>query len=298
MSELKDLLAFLAQQPPAHTMSLADRRALYDRAEKAFPLPEGVTVRPWRSGHLTGDFLEVDGSRGGRTILYLHGGGYGIGSSRSHRHLAALIGVEAQASVLVPDYRLAPEHPYPAALDDAVAAFDWLASSGDRDIAIAGDSAGGGLTVATLCRIRDTGAGKPVAGICLSPWVDLACEPGSELEKATETDPLISFADIQEYAAAYLGDVSADDPGASPIHASLAGLPPLLVQASRAEALHADSERLAQRAGAAGVDVTLQMSDEVPHVWHWFWPRLELARQSITGIAVWLEPRWRERDVA
>ncbi|WP_416899551.1 MAG: alpha/beta hydrolase [Minwuia sp.] len=292
MSELDDLLAFLAKQPPAHTVSLAERRDLYDRAEKAFPLPDGVTVEAWRDGDLTGDWLEIDGSTGGRTVLYLHGGGYGIGSSRSHRHLAALIGKQAKANALVLDYRLAPEHPYPAALDDAVAAYKWLAAKGGLQIAVAGDSAGGGLTAATLCRIRDEGLGSPVAGVCLSPWVDLLCEPGSEMEKAAETDPMVDFKDIREYANAYLGGAPANDPGASPIHARMAGLPPLLIQASSDEALRFDALRLADKAKAEGVDVTLEMEDRVPHVWHWFWPRLEIARRSVDGIAAWLEPRW------
>lgn len=293
MSELSDLIDFLRKQPPAHTVPLAERRALYDRAEKAFSLPDSTKVTAWRHGALEGELITVDGSDPGRAILYLHGGGYGIGSSRSHRHLAAAIGVAARADVLVPDYRLAPEHRFPAALDDALAAFDWLA--GDRPgtrLCVMGDSAGGGLAAAVLVALRDRDKGQAAAGVCISPWVDLAVDPGSDVARAAADDPLVDAADIAEYAAAYLGGAPADEPRASPIHADLRGLPPLLVQASRAEALRFDAERLADKARAAGVEVTLEMADDVPHVWHWFWPRLGIARRSIEAIGQWLEPRW------
>ncbi|MEC9345382.1 MAG: alpha/beta hydrolase [Pseudomonadota bacterium] len=293
MSELDDLMAFLRKQPPAHTVSLAERRALYDRAEKAFRLPDGVVTEAWQHGALSGDLLRVAGADPKRLIVYLHGGGYGIGSPRSHRHLAAAIGVAAKSDVLVPDYRLAPEHAYPAARLDALAACDWAAKNrpGLR-LAVIGDSAGGGLVVSTLTGLRDSGAPQAAAGVCISPWVDLDCSPGTDVANAAADDPMVDAADIAEYATAYLGGTPATDPGASPIHADLAGLPPLLIQASNAEALRFDSLRLDRAARAAGVDVTLQMEDGVPHVWQWFWPRLEIARKSIADIAAWLEPRW------
>lgn len=293
MSELSDLIGFLRQQPPAHTLSLAARRALYDRAEKAFALPQGVSVVDWTAGRLSGEMLHVGGADARRVIVYLHGGGYGIGSPRSHRHLAAAIGVAARSDVLVPDYRLAPEHPFPAALNDALAAVDWLGRERpDARICVMGDSAGGGLTASVLVRLRDRGGAQPMAGVCISPWADLAVTADSDVGKATADDPLIDFADIAGYATAYLGRTAIDDPGVSPVHADLIGLPPLLIHASNAEALRFDAQRLAARAKVAGVDVTLQMTDGVPHVWHWFWPRLSIARQSITEIGQWLEPRW------
>lgn len=293
MSELSELLDFLRKQPPAHTMPLAERRALYDRAETAFPLPDGVAAEPWREGGLEGDLIRVEGARPDRAILYLHGGGYAIGSHRSHRHLAAALGVAARADVLVPHYRLAPENPFPAALDDALAAHDWLRRERpDARICVMGDSAGGGLAAAVLISLRDRGGPQPAAGVCLSPWVDLDCASNAELKAAAAGDPMVDFTDISEYAGAYLGDTPAENPLASPIHADLGGLPPLLIQASRDEALRSDSERLAAKAEAAGVEVTLELSDELPHVWHWFWPRLEIARESIASIGSWLEPRW------
>lgn len=294
MSELSELLDFLRKQPPAHTMPLSERRALYDRAEKAFPMPEGASAGSWRQGELEGDLIRIEGSDPHRAIVYLHGGGYAIGSHRSHRHLAAAIGIAARADVLVPHYRLAPEHPFPAALDDALAAFDWLAAERPgASIAVIGDSAGGGLTAAALIRLRDRGESQPAAGVCLSPWVDLDCANNAELKAAAADDPMVDFKDISEYATAYLGDAPASDPLASPIHADLAGLPPVLIQASRDEALRSDSERFAEKAKGAGVDVTLELADELPHVWHWFWPRLEIAQRSIQDIGAWLEPRWK-----
>lgn len=293
MSELSDLIAFLEQQPPAHTVSLVQRRALYDRAEKAFALPDGVTVSDWSCGELAGELLHVSGAAADRIIVYLHGGGYGIGSPRSHRHLAAAIGVAARSGVLVPDYRLAPEHPFPAALQDALAAVEQVRlERPDKKVCVMGDSAGGGLTVSVLTALRDRGRAAPVAGVCLSPWVDLDVAVGSDVATATASDPLVDFKDIAGYADAYLGGAALDDPAASPIHADLSGLPPLLVQASNAEALRFDSLRLAERARSQGADIALQMTDGVPHVWHWFWPRLEIARQSITQIGTWLEPHW------
>lgn len=293
MSELDELMTFLRTQPPASETPLAERRALYDRAEKAFALPDGVSPAAWSAGAVPGERLTVADAAPGRHILYLHGGGYGIGSPRSHRHLAAAIGVAARAEVVVPDYRLAPEHPYPAALEDAIAAHDRLcADAGAGDIVVAGDSAGGGLVVAALARLHARGGPQPLAGVCLSPWVDLACDPASEMAKACAGDPLVDYDGIAEYAGNYLGAAPADDPGASPIHAELAGLPPLLIQASSAEALRFDAERLAAKAREAGVETELEMTPDVPHVWQWFWPRLQRGRESIERIGGWLEPRW------
>ncbi|MEQ8344433.1 MAG: alpha/beta hydrolase fold domain-containing protein [Sneathiellaceae bacterium] len=293
MSDLDDLLAFLREQPMLSQVPLAEQRVQYDRAQKAFQLPAGVTTRADRFGGVPGEYLTVAGAAADRQILYLHGGGYGIGSPRSHRHLAAAIGLAAGADVLVPDYRLAPEHPFPAALDDALAALAWLAA--DRPAArrvVAGDSAGGGLTVSVLVAARDRGGPAVAAGVCLSPWVDLDCDPASPVAQAAATDPVVGFDDLVGFSRNYLGGAAAAAPLASPIHAELRGLPPLLVQASSSEALRFDAERLAAAAQAAGVAVELEMVPGVPHVWHWFWPRLDLGRRSIDRIGAWLRPHW------
>lgn len=286
MSDLERLMAFLAQLPVE--ASITDRRKAYDRAEKAFPLPEGATLQ---AADARGERIAVRDAEKGRWLLYLHGGGYGIGSPRSHRHLAAAIGVAARANVLLPDYRLAPEHPFPAAVDDALAAYRTLLdeTSADR-IVVAGDSAGGGLTVSTVLAARAAGLALPGAAVCLSPWVDLNFTPDSPVARAAATDPLVRYEEIAAYARAYLGTSAATDPLASPIFADLRGLPPMLIHASASEALVSDATRLADAARQAGVDVTLELTDGTPHVWHWFWPRLDIARDSIKRIGAFVEP--------
>jgi phosphinothricin tripeptide acetyl hydrolase len=291
MSDLERLMAFLAQMPVQE--SIIDRRKAYDRAEKAFPLPEGATVQ---ASDDRGERIAVRDAIDGRRILYLHGGGYGIGSPRSHRHLAAAIGVAARADVLLPDYRLAPEHPFPAAVDDALAAYRTLLSETPAGrIAVAGDSAGGGLTVTTLLAARAAGLALPAAAVCLSPWVDLDFTPESPVAHAAATDPLVKYDEIAGYARAYLGATPATDPLASPVFGDLRGLPPLLIHAGASEALVSDATRLADAARQAGVDVTLELTDGTPHVWHWFWPRLDIARESIKRIGAFLEPRLARR---
>ncbi|TXL75414.1 alpha/beta hydrolase [Vineibacter terrae] len=286
MSDLERLMAFLAQLPVE--ASITDRRKAYDRAEKAFPLPEGATLQ---ASDARDERIAVRDAEKGRWLLYLHGGGYGIGSPRSHRHLAAAIGVAARANVLLPDYRLAPEHPFPAAVDDALAAYRTLLgeTSADR-IVVAGDSAGGGLAVSTVLAAREAGLALPGAAVCLSPWVDLNFTPDSPVARAAAGDPLVRYDEIAAYARAYLGSSAATDPLASPIFADLHGLPPMLIHASVSEALVSDATRLAEAAQQAGVDVTLELTDGTPHVWHWFWPRLDIARASIKRIGAFVEP--------
>ncbi|HJQ59851.1 MAG TPA: alpha/beta hydrolase [Vineibacter sp.] len=293
MSDLERLMAFLAKQPELTNVSMAERRAAFDKAEKAFALPDGVTARPTDLGGVPGDRIEVPGAVAGRAILYLHGGGYGIGSSRSHRHLAAALGVAARAHVLLPEYRLAPEHRFPAALDDALAVYKALLKNHVADrLAVMGDSAGGGLTVATVLAARDAGLALPGAAVCLSPWADLSSGMDSPVAKAAGEDALVKLDGLMGFARAYLGDSPATNPLASPVFADLRGLPPMLIQASRAEALVSDAERLAVAALNAKVDVTLELTDGVPHVWHWFWPRLDLARDSIKRVGDYLERHW------
>jgi epsilon-lactone hydrolase len=156
---------------------------------------------------------------------------------------------------------------------------------------VIGDSAGGGLAVATVVAARDRGLGLPHAMVCLSPWVDLTCAPDSPVARAAADDPLVKFDAITAYARAYLGTAAATEPLASPVFADLRGLPPLLIHAGRGEALASDATRLADTARRAGADVTLELMDGVPHVWHWFWPRLDLARDAIAQIGSFLEDR-------
>jgi acetyl esterase/lipase len=195
-------------------------------------------------------------------VLYLHGGGYVIGSPRSHRHLAAAVAAAGQASALLLDYRRAPAHPSPAAVDDATAAYRWLLDQGiaPGHIVIGGDSAGGGLTVATLLALRDARLPLPAGGVCISPWVDLTFSGASYRTRAA-VDPIVTRPGIDEMARAYFGATSARAPLASPLFADLRGLPPLLIHVGSDEVLLDDAVQLADRAKAAGVDATLECPD-------------------------------------
>lgn len=277
--------AHLAKLPPSDSLTVAERRAQYERAEKAFPTPPEVKVERVSAPVAPAEWLRPPGAVAGRVVLYLHGGGYVIGSPRSHRHLAAAIAAAGQASALLLDYRLAPEHPYPAAVDDATAAYRWLVDQGiaPGHIVIGGDSAGGGLTVATLLALRDARLPLPAGGVCISPWVDLTCSGGSYRTKAA-VDPIVTRTGVEEMARAYLGSSAARTPLASPLFADLRGLPPLLVHVGSDEVLLDDAVQLADRARSAGVDATLEVWDRMIHVWHWFLPMLDEAQAAVDGI--------------
>jgi acetyl esterase/lipase len=228
-----------------------------------------------------------------RVILYLHGGGYVVGSLNTHRDLAARLGRASGARVLAIDYRLAPEHPHPAAVDDAVAACLWLRTHGiaPAHLAIAGDSAGGGLTIATLVALRDLGEPLPSAAVCFSPWVDLEAT-GASMDTNLD-DPMLNRKLILHFARFYLGLGTIDPrtPLAAPLHADLSGLPPLLIQASRHEALLDDATRIAEKARQAGVACALDLTDEVPHVWQIFASILPEGQQAIDRAGAFLRRR-------
>jgi phosphinothricin tripeptide acetyl hydrolase len=283
--------AHLAKLPPSDTLTIAERRAQYERAEKAFPVTPDVRVE--RLTMPPGERLHPPTAQSGRAVLYLHGGGYVIGSPRSHRHLAAAIASACGASALLLDYRLAPEHPFPAALDDAVAGYRWLLGQGlpANGIVIAGDSAGGGLTVATLVALRDAGLPAPAGGVCISPWTDLRCNAPSYESKAA-SDPIVQRASVHGMAQAYLGAADPRTPLASPLFADLAGLPPLYIQVGSEEVLVDDSVELADRAKKAGVEATLEVWPEMVHVWHWFLPMLDEAQAAIDRIGVFARARF------
>jgi phosphinothricin tripeptide acetyl hydrolase len=284
--------AHLAKLPPSDSLTTAERRAQYERAEKVFPTPPDVKVERVNAPVAPAEWLRPPSAAPGRVVLYLHGGGYVIGSPRSHRHLAAAIAGAAGASALLLDYRLAPEHPFPAAVEDATAAYRWLL---DRAIAperivIAGDSAGGGLTVATLLALREARVPLPAGGVCISPWVDLPCA-GASYETMAAADPIVRRAGVEEMARAYLGATSPRTPLASPLFADLRGLPPLLIHVGSDEVLLDDAVLLAARAKAAGVHATLEIYDRMIHVWHWFLPMLDEAQTAVEAIGRFVRSR-------
>ncbi len=290
---IEGVRAHLAKLPPAE--SHAEQRAMYDRAERVFTLPPDTTVEPVAIGGLPAEWICPAGARTDAALLYFHGGGYVIGSPRSHRHLAEALARAAGICCLLPDYRLAPEHPFPAAVDDAVAAYRWLVEDkriAPAHIAVGGDSAGGGLTAVTLVAIRQAKLPSPSAGVCISPWTDLTCSAASYQTKAA-TDPMVKLPGITAMARAYLGSADPRTPLASPLFADLRGLPPLLIHVGSEEVLLDDSLTLADRARAAGVDVTVEVWEPMVHVWHWFLPWLDEAQAAVDKIGTFLRSQLR-----
>lgn len=218
----------------------------------------------------------------GTAILYLHGGGYVIGSARSGAGIATALARRTRAAAYSVDYRLAPEHPFPAAVDDAVLAYRALLDEG-RDasrVAVAGDSAGGGLALALLVAARDAGLPQPAAAVVMSPWVDLTLS-GDSMRAKEADDAIFDAADVAAYATRYLGGQDPAHPLASPVLADLTGLPPLLVQVGTNEVLLDDATRLAARAAAAHLDVTLEVVARAPHVFQHFAGQLQEADDAL-----------------
>ncbi|HEX4173156.1 MAG TPA: alpha/beta hydrolase [Acetobacteraceae bacterium] len=263
---------------------IAQRRRDIDDRGLAYALPADVRVEPVAANGVRSEWTSTPDADRSKVVLYLHGGGYVIGSLDSHRHLAAEVGRAARSRTLAIDYRLAPEHPFPAAVDDALAAYRFLLSSGIQPsgITIAGDSAGGGLVVAAMLAIRDAGLPQPACGWPISPWVDMEAIGDSMTGKAG-TDPTVQKAGILDLAKLYLNGADPRSRLAAPIYADLRGLAPLLIQVGAAETLLDDAIRLAQVAGAADVAVDLQIWPEMIHVWHIYHPELAAARRAIAA---------------
>lgn len=290
--EIKAIRSLLAAFPDMTGKSIEQLRAQMQAWIGSFPLPEGVSVEAVDAGGVPAEWVKAPGARKNSVLMYLHGGGYALGSAATGRHLAAALSETAASPVLSVDYRLAPENPFPSAVEDAVAGYRWLIrqGAGPERIAICGDSAGGGLTVAALVALRDAGDPLPSAGICVSPWVDLTCSADSYRTRAG-TDPLITHENIVWFANLYLGGEDPKTPLASPLFADLEGLPPLLIQVGSEEVLLDDSIGLHSRARAAGVDSTLEVWDDMIHVWHVFFQMLKEGRDAISRIGEFLEAR-------
>lgn len=276
-----DVIRTLLGETRNEARDVLQRRADLAALAGSPPPPDGVAVTTMTlAGRRAERLVPADAAADeGPTILYLHGGGYVSGSIDTHRGVAGALALAAGLPVVTLDYRLGPEDPFPAALDDAVGAFDEL---GDRPIAIVGDSAGGGLALATSVRLRDRGGATPFALALFSPWVDLTQTAGSMTEREA-IDPMVSATTLQLMADAYLGGADPEDPGASPLFADLAGLPPMRIDVGTDEVLHDDSTRLAERAAAAGVPVELQVWPDMIHVFQAF--PAELVPEAAASIA-------------
>lgn len=265
----------------------ARRKAMEDGLA-AFPLPPEIERKETKAGGVPAEWSFRAGVASDKVLLYLHGGGYCAGSVKTHRVLTAEIAKTFAGRVLSLDYRLAPEHPYPAAVEDAVAAYKHLLDTGSKPshLAIAGDSAGGGLTLATLVALRDRGLPLPACAWGLSPWTDLSGTSATMKTKA-ESDLMVSRDSLLNYAKAY-APTHANDGLASPIKAKLNGLPPLLIQVGSAEVLLDDSTVFTQRAAAADVDVRLEVWPHMPHVFQIFAPMLSEARDAVASASAWM----------
>ncbi len=275
----------LAKLPRSAEQTLEEVRSIYDKATRAFPLPADITREDVSLGGVPAERLTPQQARKDQALIYLHGGGYGTGSPRSHRHLAGDIAKRAGVVALVPEYRLAPENPFPAAVDDALAVYrDTLEQFAPSRIAIAGDSAGGGLTVAVLLAARDAGLPMPAAAICISPWTDMTASSASYAERAS-VDPLVTMEGLVRWRQCYIGDGDRRAPLASPAYADLKGLPPLLIQVGGDEILLDDARLLAEKARAVGIDTVLEVWPQMIHVWHWYFPMLDEGERANAAIA-------------
>jgi monoterpene epsilon-lactone hydrolase len=268
---------------------IAQQRQVLDGMGAVAQLPESVQVTPGLIAGLNAEWLTAPAASTTHALLHLHGGGYVMGSCTSHRALTAQVASACGIQGVLPEYRLAPEHPFPAALEDGVAVYQALLDTGlaPGNIVLLGDSAGGGLTLATLVALRDAGTPLPAAAVLLSPFTDLTFS-GPSIQTRAETDPWLTPLLLEPTSAHYVGDVDRADSRVSPLFADLRGLPPLFIHAGDQEILLSDSTRLAGRARAAGVAVECEVWPELWHVFHLFAPALPEANDAIAKIGAYV----------
>jgi len=288
-SHLRAVLQLIEPYGSIPGETISEGRAKMEAMASNAPLASDVRCTPVDVQGIPAEWVEVPGVRPGRAILYFHGGSYIFGSINTHRELASRLARAAGARVLVLDYRLAPEHPFPAAVEDVLGAFGYLVDHGTdpANLVIAGDSAGGGLTMAALLALRDAGSPLPAAAACLCPWTDLAGTGQSMIINAG-SDPMIEPGRLMEQAQVYLAGASPRTPLASPLYADLAGLPPLLIQVGSTEILLDDATRLAERARIAGVRVELEVWPGMIHCWQAFAWMLPQGQQAIDRIGAFV----------
>jgi epsilon-lactone hydrolase len=284
---------FKGRSGPAPTIEALRRR--YGRLGRlAPPPPRGTQVKQLELDGVRAVSIATGASRPDRHILYLHGGGHVSGSPAVYRDFTWRLAGAARARALMTYHRLAPEHPYPAAIEDAVNAYRALIAGGvdPRAIALMGESAGGGLVLGTLLKLRDEGTPLPAAAVTISPWTDLALT-GKSYQQNAQADPMLDGAEAARMASYYLGDADPRTPYASPIYGDPTGLPPTLIQVGSDEVLLDDSVGMAERMRAAGCEVELEVWPRMPHAWH-LWARvMPEARDAITRIGAFVQDQWR-----
>ncbi len=288
--EIGALRAKIASRPRSDDYH--QRRKDIDARGRQYGLATDFGIEPVSANGVPAEWTFTPGDERDAALLYFHGGGYVIGSLDSHRHLVAEMGRATKLAALALNYRLAPEHPFPAAVEDALAGYRYLLGRGIRPgrVALAGDSAGGGLVVAAMLAIREAGLPQPACGWCISPWVDMEAM-GETMASKAAADPTVQRAGILDMARLYLNGADPRSPLAAPLHADLKGLAPLLIQVGAAETLLDDAVRLAKVAGAADVPVDLQIWPEMIHVWHLFHPELAAGKRAIEAGAAFVRGR-------
>lgn len=288
------LQASLAQRTDAPP-DIAELRSAGDALAQILAAPEGTEVGATDAGGVPAEWVTAPGTSDDRVIFHLHGGGYCIWSPRPYRNFNGRLAMAADARVLAVDYRLAPEHPHPAAVDDAVAAYRWLLDQGvaPQRIAVTGDSAGGGLSVATLVALRDAGLPLPACAVPVSPWVDL--ELAGEVSDAAREVDVLRLDHLKVFADAYLAGADARTPLANPLHADLSGFPPMLVMVGEREVLLDDARRLVDRARAAGADAALHVAPEMVHIWQMFGGMFPEADEAVATIASFVNAKLSSR---
>lgn len=281
--QLAKVLEIVQSQPRNPNATIGQMRGGMEKVAER--VASDVKCEPIDAGGVKAEWIVPPGAASDRVVLYLHGGGYVMGSINTHRAMIARIARASQARALALDYRMAPEHPFPAAVEDSTAAYRWLLAQGYKPtkIAISGDSAGGGLTLATLLALRDAGTPLPAAAAPISPWTDME-GTGASVKTRAAKDPMVGSASLLPMANMYVGNNNPKDPLASPLYGDYRGLPPLLIQVGDAEVLLDDSTRVAERAKAAGVKVDLEVWDDMVHVWHVFAKILPEGQQAIDKI--------------
>ena len=291
------LRVWIRRRPPANETELARlARSKMDNPKLQPRLQKDVEVRPVAENGLKGEWVRCSNADESKTILFFHGGGYVAGSPRTYRFFISHLARATQARAFLHDYRLAPEHRFPAALDDSVAAYLWLLKEGvpPEQIVFAGDSAGGGLLLATMLALKDLDQPLPRAAVCISPWTDLACSSRS-YQTNEKRDPMFYGESFRKAVPIYVGQDSPSNPLVSPIYGNLKGFPPTLIFASESEILFDDSVRLTERLKEAGAAVDLQTRDGMPHVWPVIVGLLPEAKESLVHMADFIK-RHLEKD--
>jgi monoterpene epsilon-lactone hydrolase len=290
-NEIDAIRALLSSKP--RPVGWIQRRERLDEVGSVWPVAEDVNLDAVDFDGVSGEWSIAPGSDASRILMFFHGGGYCSGSILSHRRMVTEAGRVAGTRTLAVGYRLAPEHPFPAALDDALTAWRFLRNEGVEAgrIAIGGDSAGGGLTVALINRLRDAGEELPGCAWLVSPWTDLTMS-GETLATKDAVDPIIHKGYLDELADAYLpAGIDRTDPRVSPLYANLKGLPPTLIQVGSAETLLADATRFAAAAGAADVPVKLEIWPHMIHAWHLWNAHLEPGRRALAQVGAFIRER-------